>query len=121
MKSQLTIAAAVKTSVVPALATFLLIVPGLGEPGSHFVRNYPALVPIHLSVTDGHGDITISAWNKREISVRTSMARPVMIEDRVNGSTISLTVKHPNTERVDFDISAPADTCLAVKTTMGKI
>ena len=87
-----------------------------------FARTYTVERPAHISVYNPNGDVTVSAWPRRDITVRGTPSPYSYISDHVTGSTISIYVQRggPSSRvgRVDFDISAPPETSISVKNTM---
>jgi len=113
-------------AIVPVLASpflfgFVFGFPAGAGPGVRFARTYSAHGAVHFGITNKSGDITINSWNRREVAVRASSPAPVEIEERVSGDMITLSVVRPRRSHVDFEVSAPSDTSLTIRTTMGRI
>jgi hypothetical protein len=89
---------------------------------SDFERNYALQGAAHLSVSNTVGDIRCVAWNKPSINVRATTRHPSLIADQVFGDEIVITVRRQiKPIRVDFEISAPPDTSVVLKTFFGTV
>ena len=110
--------------VTVALALGLLGVAAASEPEffPRFARTYTVERPAHLSVYNPNGDVSVSAWTRREITVRGTPSPFSYISDHVTGSAISIAVERgpasSHVGRVDFDISVPPETSISIKNTM---
>lgn len=92
------------------------------EPPQRFDRTYAPQGEAHLTISNFNGDIVVTAWNKRIISVRANTAASVSVTDQVNGDHITISVKKSfRFGRADFEVSVPEGTSLALKNLMGKI
>lgn len=89
----------------------------------NFDRVYPAKGHSHLSISNNNGNITVTAWSRKEISVRVSATQHVAVEDRIAGGTIIISANWPATQsgRANFQIMAPAKTSISIKNKMGDI
>ncbi|HEY6334186.1 MAG TPA: DUF4097 family beta strand repeat-containing protein [Blastocatellia bacterium] len=116
---------AIRYSFIPAMASPLIFGLVLGLPhatsGTRFVRIYNATRPIHFGLASRKGDITINSWNKREINVKAVCPEAVEIQDQVAADRVAITVGHPRMARVDFEIMAPSDTSIAVKSNFSRV
>ena len=102
----------------------LYALKGLGSAQSPqmYERTYTTNGRQHLQISNVNGDISVSAWNRNDISVRAMAAPAVQINDKVVGNSISVTVKRdPNPGRSDFTVTAPPDTSIYLKNIDGKI
>ncbi|HUK90411.1 MAG TPA: DUF4097 family beta strand repeat-containing protein [Blastocatellia bacterium] len=116
----------IRSAVIPALASPLVLGIVLGFPAGgagpwRFARTYGAAKPVHLGITGRNGDVTINSWNRREIYVKALSAAPVDIHDSVMGNAVNIDVNKPQRTKVDFEIAAPDDTSIQVKSTMGRV
>lgn len=92
------------------------------EWAAGFERTYTPRGSARLMISNINGSIFVRAWNRKTINVRASGPSSASIEDRVVRDEISITVKRDlRLDRVDFDVSVPADTSLSLKNVMGKI
>jgi hypothetical protein len=89
----------------------------------NFDRIYPAKGYSHLSISNTNGNITITTWPRKEISVRIAATQGVTVEDRVAGGTIIISATWPANQsgRANFQIMAPAKTSVSLKNKMGDI
>jgi DUF4097 and DUF4098 domain-containing protein YvlB len=117
--------AAMRYAFVPAVASPLIFGLVLGLPAgagaTRFVRTYNAAKRMHLGLASRKGNITINSWNKREINVKAISPEAAEIQDQVAADTIAITVGRPKMARVDFEIMAPGDTSITVKTNLSKV
>jgi hypothetical protein len=104
-----------------ALAALLLLSTAIGAP-PRFVRSYMIRDPAHLSIFSINGNITVTAWNRRESSIRAFGPPDALIEDRVIGNTVAVSAgPSPRLPRVDFEASVPAGTSIFLKNKKGNI
>ena len=85
------------------------------------MRSYPALGPTHLTIEDTDGDIIVNSWQRREIVIRATSNYSISAVDQVDGQTISFAVRYPKMRPVDIEVSAPADTSVAIRSKMGRV
>ena len=131
MKRKLLTRAALKLSVAPALASMLFIgsstarpVEALDPAPPKVTRSYPAPGPTHITLVCGKGPVDITAWDKREVSLRADSIRPVMLEDRLSGSDLDIRIERNHLERtgrVGIGINAPRDTSVSIRNAMGEV
>lgn len=108
-------------ALVLIITAFLLgtLVAGAWE---RFERSYTPRKAAHLSITNTQGEITVTAWNRKTVSVRASTTPPASVEDHVSGDDIDISVK-PGLRlgRADFEIYVPANTSLTLNNVIGQI
>ena len=101
---------------------FLMLTAGAYACADRFERVYTPQGVAHLTIKNMNGDIRVSAWDRKTISVRAITLPPAKVEDRVNGSEFTISVKRrlpPGA--ASFDVSVPANTSLTLSNVMGKI
>lgn len=87
-----------------------------------FERTYNTRRPAHLTITNTQGEIIVSTWNRRTVSVRADVTSPAIVEDRVAGDDINITVKAGlRLGRANFEVFVPADTSLTLSNVVGQI
>ncbi|HWP42611.1 MAG TPA: DUF4097 family beta strand repeat-containing protein [Blastocatellia bacterium] len=92
------------------------------ERHASFERTYTPRGPAHLTISNINGSIRVKAWNKKTIHVRAKGPSSRSIEDHTFRNEISITVRRAlRLDRVDFDVSVPAETSLSLKNVIGKI
>ena len=85
-------------------------------------RTYTLQGPAHLTISNINGDIAVSAWDKKFISLRATTTPPAIFEDRVAGNEIGISVKRrvpPGT--ANFNVFVPAETSISLTNVIGKI
>jgi hypothetical protein len=113
-----------RTTLAVLLLSLFCLTIRANPPGaaSDFERTYPSRGTSHLSVYNLNGDIRVTTWEKRAISVRATTSRPSLIEDSVAGEEITIRVKRIfKPVRIDFDILVPPDTSISLDNVIGNI
>lgn len=116
--------AAFWSSIVLALLVCApqLFGPLRAEQNGRFERTYSPRGIANLTISNVNGDIRVSAWDRKTISVRANIASSVSIDDQMAGDDIKIMVKRDlRLGRADFDVSVPSDTSLTLKSFMGDI
>jgi DUF4097 and DUF4098 domain-containing protein YvlB len=92
-------------------------------PNEGFERTYTPSGRAHLTISNINGEIRVTAWRRKFISVKADSRSSVSIKDDVAGDDITITVKRglSSLSKVDFDIYVPADSSLTLKNIMGDI
>lgn len=105
-----------------ATASAALVVMAIAGPAPpRFERTYYPQGHTHLILSNFHGEITLTAWKKKEIWVRTSSSQ-VPIEDRVTSHSIEVAVKSGlPVSVVDFEVRVPPETSVSLNNRLGKI
>ena len=93
------------------------------EPFTKFDRTYTPQGPAHVIISNTTGDIIVSSWHKKTVQVRANAAPSVMIQDKVSGDEISISVKRDiiRMGRADFEVFVPENTSISIKNVMGRI
>jgi hypothetical protein len=92
------------------------------ESLSRFERTYTPRGVARVTISNVNGNIHVSAWDRKTISVRANSAPSVTIEDQTAGDDITVTVKRDiRLGRSDFEVLVPPDTSLSLKSFMGDI
>jgi hypothetical protein len=100
----------------------LLFAANAANASAKFDRTYNTRGHAHLTISNVNGSITVTAWNRRAITVSAINAPSAPIEEDVAGDDIILSVKKSMPPgKVDFQIYVPAETSLTLKNYMGKI
>lgn len=91
-----------------------------------FARHYVTEGAPHLKILTLYGNVTVAAWSRHEVSVRAFGAGYATVRDRVMGAAIMISVRvsvkpAPKLERVDLEISVPADTSLQIVNRKGEV
>ncbi len=110
--------------LMPALVAglFVLFTTGAAMVAGRFERTYTPQGAAHLTISNMNGDITVTAWDKKTLSVRAKSAPGVTIEDQVAGDEITVSVKkNLQIGHADFEVYAPQNTSLSLKNVLGKI
>ncbi|HXG68353.1 MAG TPA: DUF4097 family beta strand repeat-containing protein [Blastocatellia bacterium] len=88
----------------------------------NFERTYTPQGQTHLTITNADGDINLTAWQKKSLTVRAVTDPGVSIEDQVSGNDIAITVKSaPPVGKATFEVSVPAETSVSINNLKGKI
>jgi hypothetical protein len=90
--------------------------------GERVERTYNIQGPAHLTISNINGDIAVSAWDRKFISLRANTTPPGIFEDRVAGNEISVSVKRrilPG--RANFNVFVPAETSVSLNNVIGSI
>ncbi|HWC78118.1 MAG TPA: DUF4097 family beta strand repeat-containing protein [Blastocatellia bacterium] len=109
------------TQLVAVLAlVFLALSPAIAD---RIERSYATRGPAHLTISNVYGDITVSSWDKKTISVRARTTPPAVVQDRVNGNEIAVWVKRRiiPAGRATFQVYVPAETSLSLTNVIGKV
>jgi len=108
-------------ALILIIAAFFFGSSGAGA-WERFERSYTPRKTAHLSITNTQGEITVTAWNRKTVSVRANTAPPASVVDRVAGDDIDISVK-PGLRlgRADFEIYVPANTSLTLNNVIGQI
>jgi hypothetical protein len=119
---------ATRNRAIQALGLALLFVAQAAlarpEAGStaDFERSYNPRGPARLTISNVNGAIRVSAWEKNSILVRAATRKPSIIEDRVMGGDVLVSIRASlRTPRVEFEVRAPSGTSLSLKNVMGDI
>jgi hypothetical protein len=108
--------------IIAALAPLLIAATWGTEPRPRFSRVYATRRPAHLTILNVHGNITVSSWKRRELSVRAAGSSFSPILERVDGDAILLAVRRfPYPGHVDFEVSAPPETSVSLKGMRGDV
>jgi hypothetical protein len=92
------------------------------ESFNRFERTYYPRGAARVTISNVNGNIRVTAWERKTVSVRASAAPSVSIEDQTMGDDISVTVRRDiRLGRSDFEVSVPPDTSLVLKSFMGDI
>src|SRR5262249_49051580 len=110
-----------RSSAIPVLALLFLIGPDYPDNSSRYVRTYPAVGPTHLTVENADGNIIVTTWLRREISIRAVSNYSISAVDQVAGDAISFAVRRPRMSPVDIEVLAPANTSLSIRSKMGRV
>ena len=104
-------------------ALALIILGGLAYATvDRFDRTYNPQGPAHLTISNINGDIEVSVWDKKSISVRVTTTPPAAVTDQINGNEFIVWVKRripPGS--ANFQVFVPADTSITLNNVMGKI
>jgi len=114
----------VPTYVSVSLLCVVLLMRGAGAYAftDKFERVYTPQGPAHLTIKNMNGDIKVSAWDKKTISVRAVTLPPAKVEERVNGNEFTISVKrHLPPGAASFEIFVPVNTSITLNNVMGKI
>ncbi len=104
------------------LIACFLFAASAAQASAKFDRTYNTRGNARLTISNINGSITVTAWNKKTITVSAINAPSAPIEEQVAGDDIFLTVKKSIPPgKVDFQIYVPAETALTLKNYMGKI
>lgn len=110
-----------RSALILILAAFAFGSLGVGA-WERFERSYTPRRTAHLSITNTHGEIVVTTWNRRTISVRANTTSPASVVDSVAGDDIDISVKSSlRLGRADFEVYVPADTSLNLNNIIGKI
>ncbi|MCI0485473.1 MAG: DUF4097 domain-containing protein [Blastocatellia bacterium] len=109
-------------AIIPILFACFCLKTGADAYIAKFERTYTPRGQAHLTISNMNGSISVTAWDKKTITVRANAASSVSIEDEVRGDEIKVSVKRNfRIGRADFEASVPADTSVSVKNLMGRI
>lgn len=87
-----------------------------------FERTYNPHGQAHLTITNANGDITLTAWDKKSLTVRAVTDPAASVEDQVSGNDITVAVKSlPPIGKAVFDVFVPGDTSVSINNLKGKI
>lgn len=104
------------------LAALLVVNTVTGGAPARFARSYIIKDPPHLSIFTINGSITVTAWNRRELSVHAFGPPDAFVEDRVIGNTVAVSARpSPRLSRVDFEASVPAGTSIFLRNRKGDV
>lgn len=110
---------------LPILILFFLPAGGradLAEMNAGFERTYSPRGAAHLTISNIHGNINVTTWHRKTITVRAVDTGAMAIEDHVRGNDISVTVKRgPRYGTTNFDVAVPPDTSVSLHNIMGKV
>ena len=108
--------------IAAAPAVLLIGASDAADAPERFFRNYAVRRAPHLSIGSAYGDITVTAWTRKEVSVRAAGPPSVLIHDSVIGNVITVFVmRAPRMGKVDFDVAVPPDTSLHLKNRKGNV
>jgi DUF4097 and DUF4098 domain-containing protein YvlB len=116
--------AALLSSITLALLACIpqLIGPLVADSLNRFERTYTPHDTPRLTVSNVNGNIRVTAWDRKTVSVRANSAPSVSIVDQTVGDDITITVKRDlRLGRADFEVSVPPDASLTLKNFMGDI
>lgn len=87
-----------------------------------FEKTYKAKERSHLSISNIRGQVIVTAWSRKIISVRAVTDPSVEVEDEVSKEEIEISVKkEARLGRADFEVFAPTDTSISIKNVTGRI
>jgi hypothetical protein len=105
------------TGVTASAAVVAVAFPG----PLRFERTYYPQGLAHLTLSNLRGEITVTAWKKKEVWIRATPSH-APIEDRVDGHNIEVAVR---TRRpvsvVNFEVRVPPQTSVTLNNKLGKI
>src|ERR1044072_2287346 len=122
LKKNRTTRTAFWTSMILALSACaaLFIGESSAESLGRFERTFTPRGVARVTISNVNGNIHVSAWDRKTISVRANSAPSVTIEDQTAGDDITVIVKRDiRLGRSDFEVMVPPDTSLSRKTFMG--
>ncbi len=100
----------------------LLLAVATAEAFGRFERTYTPQGKAHLTISNTNGNVIVTAWQKKTISVRAVTAANTEVVDEKRGEDIQIaTKKSVPLGRADFEVFLPADTSLSVNNVIGKI
>ena len=106
-----------------ALLLALLMVAAIAYGSAEKVeRTYNIQGPAHLTISNINGDIAVTAWDKKFISLRANTTPPAIFQDRIAGNEIGISVKRripPGT--ANFNVFVPPETSISLTNVIGKI
>ena len=87
-----------------------------------FERTYTPQGTAHLTISNMNGSVSVTAWNKKTITVRANADASIPIQDQVRGDDITVAVKRSlSLGRSDFEAFVPAETSVSIKNLRGDI
>jgi hypothetical protein len=97
---------------------------GSGTAGAsdRFERTYTPSGRAHVTISGVTGDIAVTAWNRKLISVKATTSPPATVDEQVSGNEIVIWVKRrvpPG--RADFEVFLPPETILSLSNVVGSI
>lgn len=99
-----------------------LLGPIAADSLNKFERTYTPHDTPRLTISNVNGNIHVSTWDKKIVSVRANAAPSVSIMDQTVGDDVTITVKRDlRLGRSDFEVLVPADASLSLKNFMGDI
>ncbi|HYP28688.1 MAG TPA: DUF4097 family beta strand repeat-containing protein [Blastocatellia bacterium] len=113
-----------RLSLLPVVVLTILLSVGAitAEPYLGFEKTYSPQGPANLTISNIHGDINVTVWNRKTINVRAIAPTSVPIQDQVSGNDISVSVKKSlRVGKATFEVSLPSETSLQLHNIMGRV
>jgi DUF4097 and DUF4098 domain-containing protein YvlB len=104
------------------LAVSFLLEAVSARASDRFEKSYRAKEHSHLTISNVKGNISVSSWSRKTISVRALTDPSVSISDKKSDDDIEIEVKNSlNSRRADFEVSVPPETSVSITNIIGRI
>jgi hypothetical protein len=108
-------------TVVLVLALVMVVTIAYGS-AERLERTYNIQGPAHLTISNINGDIAVSGWDRKFISLRATTTPPARVEDHVSGNEIRVSVKRRIVPgRANFTVFVPPETSVSLTNVIGSI